>query len=111
MIDHLYHFIFRVMDRHIDTGHGIVPARDRFQVGRVKLGVGNAQGGGPSCGFGRHGLGNIRRRNGGPHLCQWYREATDTTTTIANGFSRNVVVGLDPVNNLLYGLIMSVADV
>ena len=45
------------------------------------------------------------------HLSQWNSQGAHTTSTITNSLSSNITVVLHPIQNLLYGLCMSISDI
>mmetsp|Transcript_14162 Transcript_14162/g.39031 ORF Transcript_14162/g.39031 Transcript_14162/m.39031 type:complete len:305 (-) Transcript_14162:67-981(-) len=108
--DHLRHLLTWVVDGNIDASDGVVLSGDGFQVGGVEFGI-DAQFLGTSCGLVGHGVRDVAGGDLGTHLCQRDGEAANTASAVADGFSGDVVVVHNPVEDLLNGLVVTCADV
>ena len=111
VLNHFRHFFVGIMNGHVNARDRVVRSGDGLQIGGEKFGVRYANGLGPTFGFFGHGGRNIRGGHFGSHFRQGNGQTTHATTTIADGLSLNVAVLLDPVQNLLNGLVVAVADI
>lgn len=111
MLDHTHHLVGGVVDGDIDACHGVVVARDGLEVGGVELRIGDPHLLGPAVGLRAHGVADVARADVRPHLSERNGEAPHAAAAVAHALSFNVTVGLDPVDDLLDGLIVSRSNV
>merc|ERR1719253_234880 len=111
MPNHFSHFVGGVVNGHIDARNSIVSALNRHEIGGVEFRIFDAHRFGTGCSFFGHRVRDITGGYLGAHLCQRNRQASHATPTVAHRLSLDIPIVPDPVQYLLYRLIVSISDV